>query len=195
MRFCLLCGIAVIVLPYLIKLPNTILYELLIVFLLGAPISLLYTTLLQDWKEERLSLLQFVREIALDSPNYFRLRKGLKGVERRLVDFGLSVPTASLFLGASYTLLNGRSLAEECSLLGDWMVEPKINPRITSIISDFLAQEKEAISKGFKRAPRIGDRLSHADWQNINYAVIAITTTLATVIGVIALIRTLTSPH
>lgn len=76
-------------------------------------------------KEARLSILQFLRQRTPNTPEKnIWLRRGLRRVEGRMPENGISVSKDSLFLGCLYQIFNGVDVRPDLRLLSDWVVNP-----------------------------------------------------------------------
>ncbi len=121
-----------------------------------------YFTLVDTWKEGKLSILQFMKEKSVSNPNYKWLRKGLDRVSERLEEFGVSVSPSRLFLGSSYSILQGLSVDYELNSIANWLDQSQKKPMDQTLvfppISLLLVRAKASEKAGIRTKPTLKER-------------------------------------
>lgn len=122
--------------------------------------------------EARLCILQFLTEKSTGNPRHFWLRRGLRTVENRFPEFGVSVPRHTLSLGCSYRIAKGIAVESDLLSLSDWVSNP--NNRLVPGVTRFLLSAGDARALGMFPPQTLRDRVRKLPWEHIMVLVAAI---------------------
>jgi len=174
--------------PLLDGLPASTIVLIGLYFFLIAP-RFIFSRLLGEIREARLSLLQFLAEWVTENPSYSWLRRGMRGVAQQLTNSGLSVAPGVLFHGASYSLFRETLSRTELKSLAEWLIHPARFQQANSVVRGLIWESRQAENVGFGKARGVFDRLVALPWQKAYGVTVAISVVVGAIAAIINLLQ------